>query len=111
MVGECTLLLEHQCPDGGRMGLPLLTLLLVIHTCPERMANGLSSPFYQRLSQAGGALPAPMDPRFVPASFRHRRDTRILLAFIRGGVAFPLFTARDEEARGTDGASTWQGGK
>ena len=75
------------------------------------MANGFGGPFYERLSQEGGALPAPMDPSFVPAAFRHRRDTRILLEFIRGGVAFPLFTERDEEAGGKDSASAWQGGK
>jgi hypothetical protein len=52
-----------------------------------------------------------MDPRFVPAAFRHRRDPRVLLAFLRGGVAFPMFTERDEEAGGKDGASAWQSGK
>jgi hypothetical protein len=75
------------------------------------MANGFSGPFYERLAQEGGTLPAPMDPGFVAAAFRHRRDTRILLEFFRGGVAFPLFTKRDEEARGKDCASAWQGGK
>jgi hypothetical protein len=52
-----------------------------------------------------------MAPGFVAAAFRHRRDTRILLEFFRGGVAFRLFTKRDEEARGKDCASAWQGGK
>jgi hypothetical protein len=75
------------------------------------MANGFSGPFDEGLSQEGGALPAPMDPGFVAAAVYHRRDARILLECIRGSGAFPLFTKRDAEAGGKDGASAWQGGK
>ena len=63
------------------------------------------------LSQACGALPAPMDPGVIAAAFRHRRDARVLLECIGGGVAVPLCAAGDEEARGKDRTSAWQGGK
>ena len=75
------------------------------------MPDGFSGPFHERLSQEGGALPAPMDPGFIAAAFRHRRDASILLECIGGGVAFPLFAERDEETRGKDRPSAWQGGK
>jgi hypothetical protein len=99
---------ERKGPDGSLMRFPLLALLLVVQPCPERMAYGFGGPFDERLSQAGGTLPAPMDPRFVPAAFRDWRDTRVLLECLRGGVAFPLFPEGDEEAGGKDGASAWQ---
>jgi hypothetical protein len=75
------------------------------------MANGFGGPFYERLSQEGGALPAPMDPGFVAAAFCHRRNTSILLQFISGAVAVTLFAERNEEAGGKNSARAWQGGK
>jgi hypothetical protein len=102
---------ERQCPDGCLMGLSLLALFLVVNTCPEGMANGFGGPFYERLSQEGGALPAPMDPGIIAAAFCHRRDTSILLQFISGAVAVTLFAERKEEAGGKNSARAWQGGK
>jgi hypothetical protein len=102
---------ERKGPDGGLMGLPLRALLLVVQPCPERMAYGCGGPFDERLAQEGGTLPAPMDPRFVPAAFRYWRDTRVLLEFLRGGGVFTLFPEGDEEAGGKDGASAWQSGQ
>ena len=52
-----------------------------------------------------------MAPGFLAAAFRHRRDARILLARIGGGVALPRFAAGDEETRGQDCLGAWQGGK
>jgi hypothetical protein len=52
-----------------------------------------------------------MDPGFIAAPFRHRRDARILLEFIRGGVTCTLFPESDEEAGSKDRASARQGGK
>jgi len=75
------------------------------------MAHGFRGPFHARVSQEGGALPAPMDPGFIAAAFRHRCDASIRLECIGGGVAFPLFAEGDEEARGKDRTSAWQGGK
>ena len=102
---------ERKGPDGSLMGLFLRALLLVVQPCPESMAYGFGGLFDERLSQEGGTLPTPMDPSFVPAAFCDRRDPRILLEFRRGSVAFPLFTERDEEAGGKDGASAWQSGQ
>ena len=45
-----------------------------------------------------------MDPGFRAAPFRHRRDARILLACIRGGVTCTLCPASDEEAGSKDRA-------
>ena len=52
-----------------------------------------------------------MDPGLSAATFRHRRDARILLAFIRGGVTCTRLSESDEEAGSTDRASARQGGK
>ena len=75
------------------------------------MPDGFSGPFHERLAQEGGTLPTPMDPGFIAAAFRHRCDAGILLEFIGGGVALPLFAEGDEEARGKDRAGAWQGSK
>src|SRR5262245_55198317 len=75
------------------------------------MAYGFGGPCDERLAQAGGTLPVPMAPRFVPAAFRDWRDPCGLLECLRGGIAVPLFPAGDEEAGGKDGASAWQSGK
>jgi hypothetical protein len=75
------------------------------------MPNGFSGPFHERLSQACGALPAPMHPGFMATAFRHWRDASILLECIGGGLAFTLFAEGDEQAGSQDGASPWQGGK
>jgi hypothetical protein len=89
----------------------LVALLLVVGSGPEGVPNGFRGPFHERLSPEGGALPAPMDPGFIAAPFRHRRDARILLECIGGGVTCTLFAEGDEQARGTDRTGAWQGGK
>ena len=88
-----------------------MALWLVVGSGPEGMPNGFSGPFHERVSQECGALPTPMDPGLIAAAFRHWRDASILLEFIGGGVAFTLFAEGDEQARGKDRTSTWQGGK
>ena len=100
---------ERQGPDGSLRGRALLALLLGVPPCPASMADGCRGPFDARVSQAGGTLPAPRDPRCVPAAFRSWRDPRVLVACRRGGGAFPLFPAGDEAAGSQDGA--WQRGK
>ncbi len=52
-----------------------------------------------------------MDPGFLAAAFRHRRNARIFLEFLGRGIAFPLFAKGDEEAGGKDGPGPWQGVK
>ena len=52
-----------------------------------------------------------MDPSFLAAAFRHRRDAGILLECIGGGVALPLFAEGDKEARGKDRPGARQGSK
>ena len=52
-----------------------------------------------------------MDPGLLAAAFRDRRNARIFLEFLGGGVAFPLFAKGHEEAGGKDGPSPWQGVK
>ena len=47
-----------------------------------------------------------MDPGIFAVAFRHRRNARILLERIGGGVAVALLTKGDEKTRGKDGAST-----
>jgi hypothetical protein len=73
------------------------------------MPRGFCRPFDERLSQELGALEAPVDPDFVAAPFRHRRNASILLEFLSGSVAVALFAKGDEEAGGKDGPSSWQG--
>ena len=52
-----------------------------------------------------------MDPGLVAAAFGHRRNARILLELIGRGIAVALFAEGDEETRGKDGASAWEGVK
>jgi hypothetical protein len=51
-----------------------------------------------------------MDPGCVAAAFRHRRNASVLLQLI-GGVAVALSAEGDEETRGEDGSSAWEGVK
>jgi hypothetical protein len=73
------------------------------------MPRGVRRPFDERLSQERGALETPVDPGLVAAAFRHRRNASVLLPLIGSGVAVALFAKGDEETRGQDGASAWEG--
>ena len=88
------------------MGGALVTLLLVVGACPERMPRRFSRPFDEHWSQELGALETPVDPGIFAVAFRHRRNARILLERIGRGVAVALLTKGDEKTRGKDGAST-----
>jgi hypothetical protein len=85
--------------------------LLVGGAGPEGMPRGFCRPFDERVTQERGALEAPVDPGFVAAACRHRRNASILLEFLSGSVAVAWFAKGDEEAGGTDGPSAWQGVK
>ena len=93
------------------MRLALVALLLVIDLRPEGMPDRCRRPLHERLSQERRTLEAPVDPGFLATAFRHRRNARIFLECLGGGVAFPLFAEGHEEARGKDGPSPWQGVK
>ncbi len=99
---------KRECPDGGLVCYALVALLLVVGPCPERMPEGFSGPFHERLPQELRALEAPVDPRFVPAAFRHRRDTSVFLQRIGGGIALALFAEGDQETRCKDSTSAWE---
>ena len=88
---EATEPLKRQGPDGGLMCGALVALLRVVGAGPEGMPKGFSGPFHARLSQACGALPAPMDPGFIAAAFRHWRAASTWLERIGGGRALTRF--------------------
>jgi hypothetical protein len=75
------------------------------------MPHGFRRPFDERLSQEFGALETPVHPGLVAAAFRHRRNASIPLQLISRSVAVAWFAKGDEETRGQDGTSAWEGVK
>ena len=96
---------ECQGAHGRLVRLALVALLLVVDLRPEGMPDRFGSPLHKRLSQELWTLEAPVDPGLLAAAFRDRRNPRIFLEFVGGGVAFPLFAEGDEEAGGKDGTA------
>jgi hypothetical protein len=91
------------------MRLALVTLLLVIHTRPQGMADRFRCPRDERLSQELGTLETPVHPGSFAAAFCDWCDAGVFLEVISRAVAFSLFAEGDEEARGKDGPGAWQG--
>jgi len=50
-----------------------------------------------------------VDPGFLAAAFRDRRNARIFLEFVGAGKAFPLFAEATRRRGAKNGPSTWQG--
>src|SRR6266849_5321511 len=100
---------ERQGPHGGLMGLPLVTLLLVINPRPEGMLERLSRPLHERLPEELRTLEAPVDPGVLATALCDRRNTGIRLERSGRRRAFALFAEGDEEPGGEDGTSAWEG--
>jgi hypothetical protein len=82
---------------------------LIVGTGPAGVPDGVGSPLPERVSQARGALEAPVHPGCVATAFGHRRDTGVCWERSRGGVAVAWFAAGGAESGREDGASAWQG--
>jgi hypothetical protein len=100
--------LKCQGAGCGLMSLASGSLLGIVGTCPEGMADGFAGPFHEGLAQELRALEAPVDPTCVPTTFGDWRNARILLEVGGGGIALALFAKGHEEAWGEDGAGTWE---
>ena len=100
--------LQCQGAGCGLMRLASGSLLGIVGTCPEGMADGFAGPFHEGLAQELRALEAPVDPACVPARFGDRRNARILLEVSGGRVAVALLAKRHEEARGEGRAGAWE---
>ena len=100
---------ECQCPYGGRMGLALVALLLVVHLRPERMPDRLRRPCDERLPEELWTLETPVHPGLLAAPFSHRRNPGLLLEFGGRGRACALLAESDEQPWGEDGARSWEG--
>jgi hypothetical protein len=96
--------------DRGLIGGALGALVRVVGSGPDGMPHGVSGPCHECVSQACGALPAPLDPGCIAAWCRHGRHARLGLEGIGGGGAVTQCAAGAEQARGQDRPSTWQGG-
>src|SRR5262245_52582872 len=90
------------------MGTTFGSLLGIVGTRPERMADGFAGPFHEGLAKKLRALESPVDPARIPATFGDGRNPRILLKRSGGGIAFAPFSKGDEETRGEDGTGTWK---
>src|SRR5262249_42723497 len=102
---------EGEGTHGCLMRFALLALLLIVHLGPESMPGGFRRPLDTRLAQERRTLETPVDPRLLPAAFRHRRNPRIFLAFLSRSIACTLFATGHEEAWGTDRPGPWEGVK
>src|SRR5262249_37126179 len=89
----------------------LLALLLIVHLGPESMPGGCRRPLDTRVAQERRTLETPVDPRLLPAAFRHRRHPRLLLECLSSRRACTLCATGHEEAWGTDRPGTWEGVK
>jgi hypothetical protein len=89
------------------MGGARVALWVVVGTGPEGLPKRFSGPFHERVSQAWGALPTPMDPACVATACRDRCHASVLVELIGRGVAVAWFPAGDEETRGNDRAGAW----
>jgi len=98
---------EGQGAHGRLMRLAPVALRLGVDLGPQGMPRGFGRPLDKRLSQERRTPEAPVDPRRLPAAFRHGRHPRLCLEFLGRSVAFTLFAKGDEEAWGKDRSGPW----
>jgi hypothetical protein len=91
--------LERQCPDGSLMRTAFRSLLPIVSAGPERFVDGLGCPFDERLAQEFRALPAPVRPTLLAATFGRGGDASVLLQFISPVEAVALLAKGREQAR------------
>jgi hypothetical protein len=100
---------ERQGPHGGLRGFPRVALLLGIDPCPEGMPARFRRPLHNRLSEAGRALQAPVDPRLFAAALGHWCAPGILLECCGGGITCTWLAKGDQEAGSEARSGPWKG--
>lgn len=92
-----------EAAQSGLVRLPLASLLTIVGGCPERLRDGERSPFDEGLPEERGALPAPVHPDGVAATFSNRGNTGVALQIVRAGKALALLAESCEESGSEDG--------
>ena len=90
------------------MGTAFGSLLGIVGTRPERVADGFAGPLHEGLSEELWALEPPVDPTCVPAALSDGGNARILLEVSGRSITLALFAKGHQETRGEDGTGTWE---
>jgi hypothetical protein len=99
--------LEGQGAHGCLGRLARGALRLVRDLGPAGMSGGFRRPLHKRLAQHLGTRETPVDPRVLPAAFRHGRHSRSFLEVLGRSGALSWCTKGPKATGGKDRTGAW----